>query len=605
MRIEKDRILLEKPQLTTQELEEIATKGDIREIVHTPSYEVLARLRGKTRWYTPKLKIDSGDNLSTPVLFRRKEDSLANSEFPVPKNGVGPYKFRTIDEIRRFIDGGSAYGLIRLVKLYGDTLRSPQAEEDIILGNHPKIVLLTPHESVGFLFEPHASALPAEFYLSIQQAIENGRPIFFPDRRSLLEDKLIDLREDHRSRSKFLKGYVQGARLPIGKGMDLQPEAFSIVRPKRPQTINGIATYVLERSVDVATKGLRDEKLAELTERLGREAYVRGLRVAPIEFRDGRRVQYSYKGQFYAESGNQPEPLDLYKFMTLRGNDLGEVTHQLFVEAVRQSAQFLRLANGIISPKELEYIKKVNGFAGSPNYVTEIRQRYDIEDPQFAEAYGSTIGFLKQLLMQKFGGIATDRYTKNFIVQEFTEKPQGLGRTTEPHIWIIDYDKLQHDLAQRDIVKLLFAPNNGFNGQQIKHFLDLYFAELGFKPEDKMAYDAGVAIANFERNYSWARNLIDKSAANSNNSIELESSLREAGYHHKLGVSAGEELDDMLATRFTDTLHPFTYVKKTLREGAYSKVDAVLNSKIAKGVIKAGEKATMYDAFESGKNQSF
>ena len=566
MRIEKDRVVFEPLLDTKNDLERIARLG-VGPIIHTPSDEEVANFGGRDVWFTPyalpKMPTTSGH-----FLFRNKEDSMRHSELPSRANNSGLVYFKYFEELMEFLEGG-AFGLIRLVDNKGDTLRK-QYSTDLLFGKDPKTVLLTPYRTVPFVGFPDS--------LYIKQAIKEGKPIFYTKREKLLDDVVKTLWRDWKERESIFKTYVSGASLPIGEGNDISPEASSFHSTQNRMNIGGIsihvfsdATNTLEPVIDGAGKDLKDERLADIVYRVATEAYLRGLSVTPVAAKNGSKIYYAYIGVTKSSATSpstiqKPAPLDIYRFMALRGDDFGRVVDLLFTDAIIQSARFSYVAKKVITEIDKDYLIKKHGFLGDSDYETEVSQRYK-EDKEFSRDYRASIGDLKRALMPKFGGVVTDRYTKNFIVGGFFEENGTLKQYGDPRVWIVDPDKLQVDLLQRDIIKLIYTPTNNFSPEQLSRYLDLGFTQMGFKSDDKPDYYRGLAIASFERNHSWARKLAE-SAAKATTIEESRQLVEEAIYHYTTAVNAGTQIAQMLEG-MPESSTAFARVAKKLEQGLY------------------------------------
>ena len=98
MIIEKDRIFFEPEKDTEQDLERIVA-SNVGNVIHTPSNEEVAFFGGEDTWFTPWALPKMPNTSKTPFLFKDKEGSQIYSTYPYSLRGVGPFKFRSVQEL--------------------------------------------------------------------------------------------------------------------------------------------------------------------------------------------------------------------------------------------------------------------------------------------------------------------------------------------------------------------------------------------------------------------------------------------------------------------------------------------------------------------------
>lgn len=491
----------------------------------------------------------------------------------------GQIRFKSFDDYNKFAILHYNFGRIEIFNQVAGSHGLEWTSNVFRYGVHPKIVLLTRYDpkGIGSIEE-------------IINAVEQGRPIYFMDRK----DVYLDIKNQVRMTRDSVKRHTASSRkvsmeMPIGSGSNTQPTAEyqTIYHFDERGNLVGIEhSYYPVAHKDIKIRGKPDERLAEIVEKLWDDALFAGIRVSNVADRDGAHVYFNYETT--VENERVHRPLDLYNFMRLKADGLDDLTFSLFDSAVRQTAQLLKLGKKVLTQEDVAYVKEADRFGdGSLNRALQIRERYGFQDDRFLEAYGVSIGDLKRALLPKFGSVVTDRYTENFLVIGYCEDPNGKLRMVRyPKLLNVDPD-LQYDLATRDLSKLLFVPHNKFDEGIVGHLLSIFYREMGYAPEDKDDFDLAILVANFERHHAWAPNILKAKAAKANTKESFEEAVYEAVYHFNIGKSAEDGLLQAFARGKSGgtSLRNFEYVRKLLHEQFHANVGNNYNFASVKDIL--------------------
>lgn len=575
--------------LNRSDLEKILRDNDVGGLIHTPSGETCKHYGGIVTWHTPfapnPLIFTNPEffpEVAEILWFRDKIESYRHSSFPVPSDGIGPYRFKSVEDYWRFVNEAKGYGLIRLI---GSREVAPnkfeEYREEICLGLNPKVVLLT-------RYMPTFMGLPNP---EIERAIKEGRQIFFKNEEDLREDNRIDHYANRNfERELHKKSEKRYCPLPIPQGLHKDVSSGF----DRAHFIENDGRFMFFGDSPNYVRGdVKDERLAEIVDKLTFEAnHFRGVRVAPVLQREGSVL-------YYARVGEYPNVVDLYKFMKSKTPELDGIVEDMFRQALRISAELSIVADIALSDKEKEYIKHVYGYS---NPTLDVIRRFGIQEPEFIDGYQRTIGLMKAELMKKFGRICTDRHSANFVLDGVREDSNGIPEFTSkkrPRVWAVDPDNLQFDLLQRDKSKLIYVPQNGFTLQQIKGFSDFYFEAHGIPADWKEDYEIGSVVADFERHHSWALKLLDKKMKRAKNYQEALDVAKEAQYHYDIGCMASDGIKAFLSPFDSNADGDLRIINKYLENNFNAMVAKSLDERVNKGVIDTNHVLGVYSVLNA------